>query len=91
MSRDQLGARWPLTVDGGVLHCEIEGRNNVQVVTFKYEGTTYAVSGPALELGHKPINLLLNDSALNRDGSPEAPLYDLITGCREKQSHQRKG
>lgn len=46
MSRAELGAEWPLTVDEGTVSCEGIGERLGQVY-FTAEGTTYAVNGLA--------------------------------------------
>lgn len=45
VSREELGAKWPLTVDRGVLSCN--GSNGVGQVIFTAGGKTYAVNGLA--------------------------------------------
>lgn len=42
IARGDLGDKWPLTVDAGVLSCDTFGR-----VMFEVDGTTYAVNGTA--------------------------------------------
>ena len=45
VSREEFGAKWPLTVDRGVLSCN--GSNGVGQVFFTSGGKTYAVNGLA--------------------------------------------
>jgi hypothetical protein len=42
VSRAEFGARWPLTVDAGILRCRVPG-----IVTFESNGVVYALSGNA--------------------------------------------
>jgi hypothetical protein len=49
VTRAQLGAAWPLTVESGVLRCEVieRGGQRVQAITIAVAGEIYAVNGPA--------------------------------------------
>jgi hypothetical protein len=48
LSREDLGAEWPLTVEDGELHCD-RG-----IVTFTADEVTYAVNAAALEATDHP-------------------------------------
>lgn len=45
VTKSDMGAEWPLTVDEGTLQCE--GSGGVGQVTIEVDGTTYAVNGSA--------------------------------------------
>ena len=61
MTRQELGDRWPLTVDSGHVDCESGA------LVFRHDGTTYALNGTALGKGHPGIDPIWNneDRALN--------------------------
>jgi hypothetical protein len=69
VTREDMGDNWPLTVDGGTLHCEGAG-----AVTFTTDdGTTYAVNGLALGMHKWPdIDPLWADASggLKKDIGP---------------------
>jgi hypothetical protein len=45
VSRAEMGAAWPLTVDSGTLRCE--GSGGAGAVFFEHDGRTYTVNGTA--------------------------------------------
>lgn len=47
--KNDLGAGWPLTVDEGILKCEIvdTGFRSLPIVTFRFRGSVYVLNGTA--------------------------------------------
>ena len=63
ITRADLGDRWPLTVESGVLRCK--GSGGVGEVTFASGGTVYAVNGNAKATGrYADISAIWSDDPL---------------------------
>ena len=67
ISRADLGAAWPLTVDSGSLRCEPPG-----AVIFTANGTDYAVNGAATSKGYADIGPIWADNP-----DPAIPKMDI--------------
>jgi hypothetical protein len=54
VTKSDLGAEWPLTVESGTLRCR-PFMSNLHILTIEVGGTVYAVNGTAIGQGYADI------------------------------------